>query len=199
MEQFDELLKISEILLGPEGCPWDREQTMFSLQPYFIEEAHELLEAIDKDEDGHIVEEAGDLLYAIVFLAKVAENEGRFTMNDIIKGEGEKLIRRHPHVFAGKKIKGIEDIKITWEEVKKQEGKKRKTPFEGIPPTLPILPKAQKVVGRIFKEEKGEKYSSEEELKDDLLKILKKAQSSELSLEGALRRLLLDLEKSHGG
>lgn len=200
MENFEDLLKIADILLGPNGCQWDREQTLFSLQPYFIEESHEVVEAIDKDDNHLMTEEAGDLLFAIVFLAKIGEREGRFTIKDIVKQIIEKLIRRHPHVFAGLKVQGSEEIEANWDELKKREkGKEIKTPFERIPPTLPLLSKAQKVIHRILKEKKEQigKYASEDELKKELLYILKRADKSEMNVESALRRLLLDLEKEH--
>ena len=100
MKAFDELLDVARTLNGEKGCPWDIKQTFFSLQPYVIEEAHELVEAVDRGDDQEIVEELGDLLYTVVFYAKVAEREKRFTMEDILNCEKEKLIRRHPHVFG---------------------------------------------------------------------------------------------------
>jgi MazG family protein len=199
MDELKKLQTIADTLLGPNGCPWDREQTFLSLQPYFIEEAHELVEALDLDNKEHILEEAGDLFWVIVFLAKIAEKEGRFTLDDVIKEAATKLVRRHPHIFGDKKIKAIEEVKETWEKIKKEEKKIRKTPFEGIPPTLPLLAKAQKVIHRIGRDKKAKPvpFKSEEELKKKLLEIFEKADQTELSVESALRRLLLDLEKEH--
>ena len=86
MNQFDSLLHVAERLLGAQGCPWDQKQTFLSLQPYVLEEAHEVIEAVDLDDDRKIIEELGDLLYTIVFYGKLAEKSGRFSINDIVTG-----------------------------------------------------------------------------------------------------------------
>src|SRR5262245_61857916 len=135
MGKFEDLLQVSDHLMGPNGCPWDKKQTFTSLQPYVIEEAHELMEAVDEDEDKKIKEELGDLLYTIIFYGKIAEKLNRFTIWDVIEGEKEKLIRRHPHVFGEGKAEDVQDVVKAWEKIKKEENKEkgRKHFLEGIP------------------------------------------------------------------
>src|ERR1700720_2855460 len=121
MEQFDELLHVAEKLLSPEGCPWDLKQTFQSLQPYVLEEAHEVIEAVDLDDDQKIVEELGDLLYTIIFYGKLAEKTRRFSMEQIVSTVKEKLIRRHPHVFGDVNVENVDEVVSNWEKIKKQE------------------------------------------------------------------------------
>ena len=139
MKEFDDLIAVAEKLLSPEGCPWDHKQTFLSLQPYVLEEAHEVIEAVDSGEDEQIVEELGDLLYTVIFYGKLAEKEGRFATVDIIKAVKEKLIRRHPHVFGEVKVEHVDEIAQNWERIKKEEKQSRKKEPGGIPPTLPLL------------------------------------------------------------
>ena len=100
MSNLEQLINIMAQLRGPAGCPWDKEQTHQSLKPYLIEEAYELLEAIDCNDDGEIKEELGDLLLQVVFHAQIASEENRFTIDDVAEAIADKLIRRHPHVLA---------------------------------------------------------------------------------------------------
>src|SRR3989339_1148864 len=127
MKQFDELWDVATRLNSSEGCPWDLKQTFISLQPYVLEEAHEVVEAVDRGMDKEIVEELGDLLYTVLFYAKVAEKEGRFSIEEILKTVKEKLIRRHPHVFENLKVETEEEVVRNWEKIKKEtEGKVKK-------------------------------------------------------------------------
>src|SRR5262245_61160019 len=123
MKEFDELLEIADTLLGPNGCPWDKAQTYDTLKPYILEEAHELLEAIDLGDPVKIKEELGDCFYALLFLAKLAEQNEIFNIRDVFQLMLEKLIRRHPHIFGGVKVESSEDVVRNWEEIKKKEGK----------------------------------------------------------------------------
>lgn len=100
MREFDELIEIIDRLLGPDGCPWDKEQTLQSLRSSVLEEVCEVIEAIDLNDNAHIKEELGDLFFNTIFLCKIAEKEKRFTVTEILKELNEKLIRRHPHVFG---------------------------------------------------------------------------------------------------
>jgi tetrapyrrole methylase family protein / MazG family protein len=193
MEQFDALLHVAEKLLGPNGCAWDLKQTFQSLQPYVLEEAHEVIEAVDLDDDQKIVEELGDLLYNIVFYAKLGEKTGRFTMQQIVSTIKEKLIRRHPHIFGDVKVENVDDIVSNWEKIKKQE-KSGKSKVDEMPPTLPGLVRGQKILKRVKKlgfelEEKQEKLT-EEEIGDRLLSLLTLANQNEVDAESALRRAL---------
>lgn len=196
MDPFKNLLAIVDKLLSPEGCPWDREQTFFNLQPYLLEEVHELLEAIDAMEGPKISEELGDVLYTLIFIAKLGEKQGLFTLNDSIRTLSEKLVRRHPHVFGSVKAETSEEIVKNWETIKKGEFKDRKSALDGIPPKLPALPKAQKIIRKINRAQKTKGkpfFASEEELGKKLWEILEMADG--LSAEDALRRVCSQREK----
>lgn len=119
--EFDKLLLIMEELRGPEGCPWDKEQDFYSLKPYIIEEAYEVVEALEKKDMKSLKEELGDLLLQIVFQAQIGKENDVFDINDVIEGIRNKLIRRHPHVFANKRIETAKQVKKTWEEIKSKE------------------------------------------------------------------------------
>jgi MazG family protein len=182
------LTDIADKLLSPEGCAWDREQTFFTLQPYLLEEMHELIEAIDLQQGDKIQEELGDVLYAVVFVAKLAEKKGWFTFESAVKGVCEKLIRRHPHVFGDLKTDSTEEILENWEKIKKQEG--RKNPLEGIPPSLPALARAQKVVRKLkrVKKSKEDPLLSEAEIGQRLWALVEEAEKAGVDAESALRR-----------
>lgn len=121
-------------LRGPEGCPWDKEQTHESLKPYVVEEAYELVEAVDGGENGEIREELGDLLLQIIFHSQIAAETGSFDFDDVIRGINEKLLRRHPHVFGDEKaVDEVEALK-NWERIKVEtEGKKKTKRHPGTP------------------------------------------------------------------
>ncbi|NGX28203.1 MAG: Nucleoside triphosphate pyrophosphohydrolase/pyrophosphatase MazG [Candidatus Anoxychlamydiales bacterium] len=121
MNEFNNLLEIANILLGPKGCDWDKEQTFESLKKYFIEEVNELSEGIDNKDDANISEELGDVLYLIIFLVKIAEKDKKFTLKEVIKNLIDKLTRRHPHVFSDKKVSNVQEIIDNWQSIKKQE------------------------------------------------------------------------------
>ena len=125
MESFNELKKVIATLRAPGGCPWDREQTHESLKPSCIEEAAEVICGINVlSETGNaenLKEELGDLLLQIMMHAEIAEEEGIFTIDDVIKGITEKMIRRHPHVFGDTKVSGSEEVLVNWEEIKAKE------------------------------------------------------------------------------
>lgn len=118
---FEELLKLCKKLRGKNGCLWDREQTHKSLIPYLKEESKEVIECIEKDDYKNLKEELGDLLYQVIFHSQIASENNEFTMEDVIKGLIEKLIRRHPHVFGDTEVTSVEDILKNWEKIKKSE------------------------------------------------------------------------------
>lgn len=143
---FDRLVEIMRALRGPGGCPWDAEQTHESLERYLIEETYEVIEAIDKNDPDHLREELGDLMLQPVFHAVIAEEKGEFTLAEVLSTICDKLIRRHPHVFAGKVVKTASEQVENWELIKKKEhGEGRKSALAGVPPHLPALLKAQKI------------------------------------------------------
>jgi tetrapyrrole methylase family protein/MazG family protein len=145
---FQELLKIMERLRGEKGCPWDREQTRDSLKPYIIEEAYELVEAIEEGAPSKIKEELGDLLFQIVFQCQIAKEAGEFGFPDVIRNIGEKMIARHPHVFGDAEYKTTDEVLVHWEEQKKREGKLRTSILEGVPKALPALLRARRLQDR---------------------------------------------------
>jgi MazG family protein len=203
MDQFDSLLRVADKLLGPNGCPWDIKQTFTSLQPYVLEEAHEVIEAVDANDDRKIVEELGDLLYTIVFYGKLAEKTGRFSLLEIVSAIEEKLIRRHPHVFGEVKVEGTDEVVKNWEKIKAQEKgeEKPKSVLDGIPPTLPLITRAQKILKRIQRTgsplaPKEPSSSSEEELGNQLLALILQAENSGIDAESALRRSLSRTEEA---
>ena len=124
MKLFDEFVETIAALRAPGGCPWDMEQTHESLKPCLLDEAQEVLEAIDAKDDENLCEELGDVLLQVVMHAQIAAEEGRFTIEDVIRGVNDKMIRRHPHVFGDVKVDSLEDQLKLWEEIKKQEKNK---------------------------------------------------------------------------
>jgi len=152
---FEALMQLMAKLRAPDGCPWDRKQTHESLKPYLVEEAYEVLEAIDHGDPGRLREELGDLLLQIVFHAQIAGEHERFSMEDVMHSLSEKLIRRHPHVFGGPEQKGqaktADDVKITWEQIKRDERERSgrgESALDGVPKTLPALLRAFQVQAR---------------------------------------------------
>lgn len=148
-ELFDALVAVQKRLLAPGGCPWDREQTHDTLRPYLIEEAYEVLDALDSGDAEHIAEELGDLLLQVVFHAQLGAQAGRFDISDVIGHIHNKLVRRHPHVFGQVKADTAEQVVRNWEELKAEEkrgkkagGGKKDAPgsaLDGVPRTLPAL------------------------------------------------------------
>lgn len=124
---YTDFLDIIARLRAPDGCPWDREQTHESLKKCLLEESAEVIDAIDNKDDENLCEELGDLLLQVVMHAQIAAEEGRFTMDDIVQGVSEKMVRRHPHVFGDAKVSSIEEGLDLWNAIKKQEkGQKKK-------------------------------------------------------------------------
>jgi nucleoside triphosphate diphosphatase len=145
---LNELINIMSALRDEKGCPWDREQTRESLKPFIVEEAYEVLEAIDEENPEAIKEELGDLLFQIVFQSRIAEEKGEFGMEEVIDKIGRKMIARHPHVFGNADYKTSEEVLVHWEAQKKKEGKQRESILEGIPKTLPSLLRAHRIQDR---------------------------------------------------
>ncbi len=148
-----EFLRLTDIirqLRDPvSGCPWDKEQTHSSLKPYLIEEAYETLDAIDSGESGKLCEELGDVLLQVVLHAQVASDSGKkdFDISDICRVLSDKLIRRHPHIFADTHVKDSAEVKKNWEHIKQTEnkGKKEKGALDGVPNSLPSLLRAARL------------------------------------------------------
>ena len=143
-ESFDRLCQIMDRLRDPEGCPWDREQTLTTLSPYLIEEAHEVTDAVAGGEPGKLCEELGDLLLQIVFMTRVGRENGWFDLDDVCNGISEKMIRRHPHVFSDRQVEDSAEVLRNWEEIKQGERAHEESPsvLDGVPASLPALLKA---------------------------------------------------------
>jgi tetrapyrrole methylase family protein / MazG family protein len=148
MHNFNELLKIMSSLRGKKGCPWDKEQTRESLKPFIVEEAYEVLEAIDEKNPEAIKEELGDLLFQIIFQCQIAKERGEFEISDVIEKICKKMISRHPHVFGDADYKTTDEVLVHWEAQKKKEGKHRESLLDGVPKTLPSLLRAHRLQDR---------------------------------------------------
>lgn len=143
-KQFIKLVEIVEKLRGPDGCPWDKEQTSASLLPYFLEETYEVIESIDEQNWETLKEELGDVLLHIVLQGQISMEEKRFDLLDSIKNVNKKLIKRHPHVFGDEKTKASFEAKQNWESIKHKE-KNRKSRLDGVPIALPALTRAHRL------------------------------------------------------
>ena len=144
---FKELTAIVDTLMSENGCPWDKVQTHDTLKPYLVEEVYETLEALDKGNPDDIKDELGDLLYQILFHAKIAAQKKEFDIGDVVESISEKMVRRHPHVFKEGKLDTPDQVVDQWEEIKKTEKthSERESVLDGIPKQLPGLLRAQKL------------------------------------------------------
>src|SRR5258708_7723003 len=143
------LLGIMDRLRDPGGCPWDREQTLRTLTPYLLEEAHEVIEAIEAGDAAHHREELGDLLFQVVFQARIAREEGKFDFAQVCDAISDKLTRRHPHVFGDVSVSGSREVVKNWERIKaderKEKGEKPRSAIGGVPAGLPALVRAERI------------------------------------------------------
>jgi tetrapyrrole methylase family protein/MazG family protein len=143
---FDELVHLMSTLRGPNGCPWDRKQTLETLKPFIIEEAYEVVDAIDRGDRGALAEELGDFLLQAVFVAEMAREEGSFDIGDVVTAIHEKLVRRHPHVFGNVEAKDAQQVLVNWEKLKNEERKaENKSVLAGVPQALPAVLKASRL------------------------------------------------------
>lgn len=149
MSHIEELVKIVARLRAPDGCPWDREQTHASLRSSLLEEAHEVVEAIEENDDIHLREELGDLLLQVIMHSQMASETDRFTFDEVASVLSEKLIRRHPHVFGGAQLADTHAVLQRWEEIKRAEkGNKHTSVLDNVSPALPGLMHAEKIAKR---------------------------------------------------
>lgn len=158
--KFNEFVDIVKRLR--KECPWDREQTNDSIKHATLEEAHEVVEAIDNNDTEELKKELGDLLLHVVFHTVIAEGDGKFVINEVIDSITEKLIRRHPHVFGNEKVIDADHVKKNWETIKLQEG--RDSVLDGVPENLPALQRAHRL------QEKAAKVGFDWEKKEDVWK-----------------------------
>lgn len=210
-----EFVDIVRALRGPNGCPWDKQQSHRSLRPYVIEEACEVAEAIDSGDPGKLREELGDLLLQVVLHAVIAEESGTFDLDDIARDISAKMIRRHPHVFSDVAVSGADEVLRNWEAIKRAErgDAEPQSALAGVPADLPALMRAQKIQAKAARvgfdwpkvEEAmakipeelaeltaayrgGERDTIEEEIGDLLFAVVNVARFLEVDPEGALAR-----------
>jgi tetrapyrrole methylase family protein / MazG family protein len=214
---FAELVKIMEQLRGEKGCPWDREQTHESLKPFLIEEAYEVLEAMESKDQEKFGEELGDLLFQIIFHTQISKELGQFNMDQVLEKIAEKMIRRHPHVFSDALVADSQEVLFNWEEIKRKEkGEERVgSALDGIPRDLPSLLRAHRLqdrasrlgfdwphvegaYGKVEEEmdelrtalHQGDRRRMEEELGDLLFSLVNIARFIEVNPEEALRKAI---------
>ncbi len=146
-ENFRKLVDVVNTLMGDDGCPWDRVQTRETLKPYLVEETYETLEALDRGDPEEIKDELGDLLYQILFHAKISAQRNEFDVADVVGAITEKMVRRHPHVFKEAKCDTPDEVVTQWEEIKKNEKASagRESVLDGVPRSLPGLKRAQEL------------------------------------------------------
>ncbi|HMI87042.1 MAG TPA: nucleoside triphosphate pyrophosphohydrolase [Polyangiaceae bacterium] len=211
-EAYVRLVEMMQRLLAPDGCPWDREQTPTTLRRYVLEEACEVIDAIESGDRASLREELGDLLLQVVFLGELMRREGAFGPDDIVRAITDKLVHRHPHVFADAKVSGADQVLHNWERIKAAEKKDRGL-LEGVPRSMPALTRAQRIGEKVqrvgfdwpdargsrakVKEEleeldramaEGEDARIEEELGDVLFAVVNLARHVKVDAEGALRK-----------
>lgn len=192
-EQFDALVRIMERLRANNGCSWDREQTRETLKPFLIEEAYEVVEAIDKGEPHQLMEELGDLLFQVVFHAQIAAERREFTIGQILAETADKMVRRHPHVFGDSTASTTREVLEQWEELKREErnaaaSASPASALDGVPRELPGLLRAQRIqdkasrVGFDWPEASGVMAKVDEEL-GELKEAIEGAVSEEIERE----------------
>lgn len=145
LNEFSSLVQLMRDLRGPDGCPWDKEQTHKSLAPYAIEETFEMVEALEKEVDSEFCEELGDVLFQVVLHAQLAEERGAFNITDVVTSISEKIVRRHPHVFANVNVADSEEVIKNWNDIKAKEKAGKVKPLFSIPKDLPALPTSEKI------------------------------------------------------
>lgn len=203
VEEFQKLLEVMEKLMGPDGCPWDREQTLSSIRHSILEEACEAIEAIHENDPQNLLEELGDLLYNVLFFCRLAEKENFFVLQQVIFLIREKLISRHPHVFGAVVLSDADAVITQWEQIKSTEQGKlsRKSVLDGIPHSLPGLSRAYKMIGKMQKKHYEMNsshpvhFETEEELGAVLWELILDAKQKGLHPELALRKIMTQKEK----
>jgi len=213
--EFEKLVNTVRKLRSEEGCPWDREQNLFSVKNQFIEEAFELLDALDKEDIPNIREELGDVLFHTVFHSIMAEDENRFRLDEVISEVNAKLIRRHPHVFGTENLTSSDEVLANWDEIKKQEkrAKLAESILNDIPAAYPSVMRALKIQEKVRKVgfdwekaedcfdklteevqefheafESGDKDAMEHELGDVLFAVINMSRFCKVNPDEALRK-----------
>ena len=210
-KNLEELIEVVAKLRAPDGCPWDREQTHYSLRPNMLEEAYEAVDAIEDNDMAHLREELGDVLLQVLLHSQIAKEENAFDIEDVAKELKDKLIHRHPHVFGKAKISTAEEVKQEWDKLKAEEKKERISAMDGLSNSQAALIAAQKISKRAvkhgfewpdenslyeciksefeeFKQAKleGNKFNMEEEFGDILFATVNLARWNKIDAEQAL-------------
>ena len=178
-----------------DGCPWDNAQTHESLRPHLLEETYEVLEAIAAGDPAELCEELGDLMMQVVLHAKLAEQAGDFTLDDVSEGIRAKLVRRHPHVFGDETADTPKLVEGAWEQLKARERPNRESVLDGVPRTLPALARAQSILGRAQRNGFERDSAAGADLGERLLDLVQEARELDLSAEDALRDALGAFER----
>lgn len=187
MTEFEKLCDIVAKLRGPNGCPWDREQTNVSLVPPLLEEAYEVAGAVHAQDEANLREELGDLLLSIVMHAQIASEEKRFDIDEIAREISEKLIRRHPHVFGKSEARGSEAVERQWEAIKREEKKGDAHYLANLPMALPALMRAEKA------QKKAARVNFDwRELRDVIAKVEEELKETKRAVASAEARMIAD-------
>jgi tetrapyrrole methylase family protein/MazG family protein len=209
-----ELIKLIKKLRSPDGCPWDRKQKKEDIGKYILEEAYEVFDSLEEKNPQALKEELGDLLFQILFLSEISKDAGLFSLEDVLEEIRKKMIRRHPHVFGGKKVNSMQEVKENWQQIKKKELDNKNGQqdiFANVPRSLPALKRAQKITAIAatygfdwskisevlvkFKEElkefdlavkKNDRNKTEEELGDILFTLVNISRFVQIDAETAL-------------
>jgi len=189
-QEFQKLIDIMDILRGPDGCPWDAKQTPQTLKRYILEESYEVVDAVESGETDNILEELGDLLFQIVFMAKLFAEKKAFNMNDVINAIADKMIRRHPHIFGDTTVKDADQVKENWEKIKAAEKKNAASTsiIDKVPRFIPPLERARLLTETVAKVGFDWSATSEivekiEEELNELKEVLKSDEQEKISSE----------------
>jgi len=203
-QTFSRLVELMQRLLAPDGCPWDREQTPESLRRYVLEEACEVIDAIDERDDPLLEEELGDLLLQVVFLAELGRARQAFGPDDVVRGICEKLVRRHPHVFGEADVASAQDVARQWEEIKATEKSSPRPLLGSVPRSLPPLERAKRLSERVSRvgfdwpDASGSRGKVQEEL-GELDRAIAAGDTRQIESElGDVLFSLVNLARAHG-
>jgi len=210
-QNMEDLIEVVRRLRAPDGCPWDREQTHYTLRPNMLEEAYEAVDAIDDNDIPHLKEELGDVLLQVLLHSQIADDNGEFNIEDVALELKNKLIHRHPHVFGSAKIDNADDVLNAWDKLKAEEKTERKSAMDGLSNSQAALIAAQKISKRAVKQgfewdnenslydciksefeefkqakEEGDKLHMEEEFGDILFAVVNLARWNKIDAEQAL-------------
>jgi MazG family protein len=195
-KEFEGLMALMARLRAEDGCPWDREQTPATIKRYLLEEVYEVVDAVDRQAADQVADELGDLIFMAIFLAHLYGEEGQFKMDHVLRRVGNKMVRRHPHVFGDRKVDSASQVKLNWEEIKRQEKPQKplSANLKEIPRALPALMRAYRILsrlGRILKRPLSRNVLLAELHRSFSRLIEQEGKNDNLGFSAALGRLLL--------